>query len=500
MRNLNASVLTVVCAAALSACGGGGGSGGESHAPYQISLRADKTLLPLNVSGQLPGIGAYAPFTTTLYVNALEAGRPIPGAEKDVFSCNVNGGLDSGSLYYLDGDDEHEDDDGRPNSYRSITLGSNSGGNSFHFHAGTKAGTSTITCSVQDPRDKKIHTASVNITVGQATANPARVDAFAQALGYLGTRNNLERLPTSVAIQTRIWDDANQPVPNPGAANLQVRIRPMGDAAQGALLQEGGRPGNGVLQMRTVGGVGQFSLASGAASGPIVLEFTTDRADNNVSNGIQDPVSSLMQVYAVDEVASVPLSLSAAAFGTVTNGVEFTYALEAMGGVPPYKWQVSGLPAGLTADGSGIISGTPKAPAGTYRIKVKVTDKNGSPVDADMTLTLVGDHREVKPEDFVINGCPANQNINTPCAISPATSGVQYAYAFTASVPGVTWEFSGLPGWLKAGSTGASGFVSGTPALATPPDPSPDAGTHQFLVTAKRGVTSVTRKVSVTVN
>ena len=136
MRNLNASVLTVVCAAALSACGGGGGSGGESHAPYQISLRADKTLLPLNVSGQLPGIGAYAPFTTTLYVNALEAGRPIPGAEKDVFSCNVNGGLDSGSLYYLDGDDEHEDDDGRPNSYRSITLGSNSGGNSFHFHAG----------------------------------------------------------------------------------------------------------------------------------------------------------------------------------------------------------------------------------------------------------------------------------------------------------------------------------------------------------------------------
>ena len=53
----------------------------------------------------------------------------------------------------------------------------------------------------------------------------------------------------------------------------------------------------------TVGGVGQFSLASGAAEGSIVLEmFTTDRADNNVSNGIQDAISSLMVVNTVDGV------------------------------------------------------------------------------------------------------------------------------------------------------------------------------------------------------
>ncbi len=34
-----------------------------------------------------------------------------------------------------------------------------------------------------------------------------------------------------------------------------------------------------------------------------------------------------------------------------------------------------------------------------------------------MTLTLVGDHREVKPEDFVINGCP-----QTKISIRPAQS------------------------------------------------------------------------------
>ncbi|MBS0508840.1 MAG: putative Ig domain-containing protein, partial [Proteobacteria bacterium] len=421
MKVLRIGGITVVCAATLAACGGGGGSGGESHAQYQITLRADKTILPLNASGQAAGIGAYAPFTTTLYVSATEAGRPIPGADDKTFACDVKGGLNSGSLYYLDGNKEHEDDKGNALSYRSITLGANSGGNSFHFHAGTAAGDATITCSVTDPRDKKQYSASVNIKVGQATANPGRVEGFTQALGYLGTTKNLKGLPTAVAIQARVWDDANQPVPNPSADNLQVRIRPMGDAANGARLLEGGKPGNGVIQLRTVGGVGQFALASGANSGPIVLEFTTDRADNNVSNGIQDPVISLMQVYAVDEVASTPLALTAANFGTLTNGVEFAYALEATGGVPPYTWVVSGLPAGLTADSSGIISGTPKSPAGTYRAKARVTDKNGQYQDADMTLTLVGDHREVKPEDFVINGCPAAQNINVPCPISAAT-------------------------------------------------------------------------------
>ena len=166
-------VASVVVAAALSACGGGGGSAGESHGAYNVTLTADKTLLPLNTGNQQPGIGVYAPFTTTLYVKATENGFPIPGSgdDDDTFGCNVEGGLNTGSLYYLDGKDEHmvEVDDGAggkvkvPGAYRSITLGSNSGGNSFHFHAGDTAGTATITCSVQNPQDKKSYSASITI-------------------------------------------------------------------------------------------------------------------------------------------------------------------------------------------------------------------------------------------------------------------------------------------------------------------------------------------------
>ena len=169
-------------AAALTACGGGGGSPGETQENYTISLRSDKTTLPLNIGGVMAGSGVYSPYTTTLYVDARKGNIAIPGGE-DVFGCNVTGGLDSGSLYYLDGNPEHEVevDDGNggkikvPKAYRSITLGANSGGNSFHFHAGDAVGVARITCSVTDPRDNRQKSASVDISVGGTTGKPASV-------------------------------------------------------------------------------------------------------------------------------------------------------------------------------------------------------------------------------------------------------------------------------------------------------------------------------------
>ena len=88
--------------AVLAACGGGGGSSGETQEAYSITVRAEKSQLPLNVAGIKPGIGVYSPYTTTVYVDARKGGFPIPGGE-DIFGCNISGGLDTGALYYLDG-------------------------------------------------------------------------------------------------------------------------------------------------------------------------------------------------------------------------------------------------------------------------------------------------------------------------------------------------------------------------------------------------------------
>ena len=90
-------ISTLALAAMLAACGGGGGSPGVTEESYGITLRAEKTQLPLNVAGSSVRQGVYAPYSTTLYVEASAGGRPIPGG-KDIFTCNVSGGLDSGSL------------------------------------------------------------------------------------------------------------------------------------------------------------------------------------------------------------------------------------------------------------------------------------------------------------------------------------------------------------------------------------------------------------------
>lgn len=484
--------LTLAMLAALSACGGGGGSPGETNENYTITLRSEKTQLPLNIAGFQPGLGAYRPYTTTLYVDARKGNVAIPGGD-DIFGCNVAGGLDSGALYYLDGKSEHEVevDDGNggkikvPAAYRNITLGSNAGGNSFHFHAGDKAGVARITCSVQDPLDNRQKSASVDITVGAATGKPASVRLIAQAEDVLGTRSNPNGILTQMAIQAFVMDDANQPTGSTTGSNVQVRILGGTDAARGARLVAGSQNGS-VLQLPSIGGVALFSLLGGTETGTIFLEMVADRADNNVSNGIADPMTAILPVQVV-AARTIPPSITSVDLGEVTKGVPFTAYLEVKNGLPPFTWSATGLPAGLTVDAeTGILSGTVSQNAAEreYRATVTATDRNKISATATVTLKVVGG----LPEDFAIGDC----NSTAVCSLGDARVGTNFSYAFVSSVTGVTWEFVGLPSWLQAATSSAAGVLNGVPAVA-------NCGKQQFLVTAKKGVTSVTRTFSITV-
>lgn len=478
--------LGLVVAATLTACGGGGGSPGASDLPYTITLKAAKNQLPINIANEMAGIGAFSPFTTALYVEAREGGAPIPGGT-EIFGCNVAAGLESGALYYLDGKDEHmvEVDDGKggtvkvPGAYRSIVLDSNSGGNSFHFHAGDKAGTARIVCTVTNPADKLVSSASVDIVVGAATGKPANVIGTAQVPGYLGTSLNTSGLRNNVVINAKVMDDANQPVPDPSAANVQVSIRPFG-ASAGARLLAGAQSGS-MVQIKTIGGEGQVSLSSGASSGVILLELTTDRFDNNVSNGIQDPVMQLMAVSVHKAVAAEALSITDTTI-TVTNGMAFSYALTAKGGVPPYVWSATGLPSGLNLSADGIISGTPTAPKGSYNVVVTVTDYADTPVSKNLTIKVEG--------ELAIDGC--DSDVSKACALPAATAGDAYSYTLSFSIGDpavpVVWTMTGTlpPGLTLA----ADGTIAGTPTTA---------GTFTFIITATRGSLKVSRQVTIVV-
>jgi len=481
----------------IAACGGGGGSPGDTTLPYTIKVTAAKTQLPINLTNEQASIGAYARFTTTVYVEAREGSAPIQGGE-DIFGCAVVQGLDSGALYYLDGDDEHEDDNGNPLAYRSITLDSNSGSASFHFHSGTQAGTARIICSVTNPADKQVSSASVDIVVGAMTGLPASVIGTAQAPGYLGSKENSANIRNNVAISALVMDDANQPAPAPLAANVQISIRPFG-ASSGARLISGNQSGS-VLQVKTIGGEAQFSLSSGPNSGVILIEMVADRNDNNVSNGIQDPIMQLFAVPVVDSVATTSLAISDATI-SVVNNVPSAYALSASGGLPPYTWTtLGGLPAGLTLSSSGVISGTVSIAAGDYNVVVQVTDSSGAVAIRNMKITVTGDLPTPTPVtptpaalSITLTGCVGDAN--TTCALPGATVATPYLYALTASggdtTKPVTWAANPTPpaGWLTLSAAGNNGVLSGT---------CPAPGVHVFFITATRDTQSDTRKVSVT--
>ena len=72
-----------------------------------------------------------------------------------------------------------------------------------------------------------------------------------------------------------------------------------------------------------------------------------------------------------------PASLSITTSRQLPDGMlnqAYSQSIAAAGGQPPYRWQASGLPAGLSINAtSGQISGTPTA-AGTFGIAITVTD------------------------------------------------------------------------------------------------------------------------------
>lgn len=491
MKKLWKSLL-LASAAVLSACGGGGGSGGEAALQYRITLTTAKSQLPLNLEYLRASQGAFAPYTTTLYVDARVGSNPIPGGP-DIFQCALVQGLDSGSLYYLDGDSEHEDDNGNAAAFRSVVLDANSGGASFHFHSSDQAGTARIVCSVTDPRDRKLYSASVDIVVGAATGKVASVVGIANSPFVLLSRDASARLPyrNNISVQAFVMDDANQPIPAPSAPNLQVSIRPMGPAAVGARLLQANQSGS-VLQVRTIGGVGLFSLSSGPTSGPIVLEYVTDRFDNDITNGIQDPVTSLQSIQVNDQVAAAPLALPALGDQNVTIGLPFATAFAVQGGVAPYTWSAVALPGGLSISNDGIVSGAPQGPAGVYSGVITVVDAVGTKVFGNVKFTVASSGGAVVPNPLTINGCVSNGSAT--CSLPAANVGEAYLYSMSVSggnsTDPVVWTYAPnpLPAGLRGGSTGNSGVISGTPTVSC---------NARFLVTATRGTVTVTQQVSV---
>ncbi|MCZ6689045.1 MAG: Ig domain-containing protein [Planctomycetota bacterium] len=131
------------------------------------------------------------------------------------------------------------------------------------------------------------------------------------------------------------------------------------------------------------------------------------------------------------------------------EGTPYSFNFVATGGLLPYIWtfQNGTLPAGITLDTIGLLSGTPTG-SGTYNFTVRVTDSRSPPAFVTGTFDLF---------------LGAGLRIDTT-SLPDATESVSYTTTLSASGGMPPYNWSLLAGPLPTGlSLSTGGVISGTP-------------------------------------
>ncbi|MDI3297628.1 MAG: putative Ig domain-containing protein [Bacillota bacterium] len=149
-------------------------------------------------------------------------------------------------------------------------------------------------------------------------------------------------------------------------------------------------------------------------------------------------------------------------YGVPSNaevGVFYTGELAVSGGVSPYTWSATGLPAGLTiipddATDVAFIQGMPSA-AGDYAAHITVTDVDGQSASMDISIHVI-------PGPSII----MHHQWGTVDLLPGAEVGAPYDYrpTVTGGTPPYTWSADGLPAGLSIDPS--TGEISGTLSAA----------------------------------
>jgi Peptidase A4 family/Putative Ig domain len=151
------------------------------------------------------------------------------------------------------------------------------------------------------------------------------------------------------------------------------------------------------------------------------------------------------------EESPAPLTVNVTPLPIAVQGVSYSAAVGATGGVPPSLWTLGSgsLPAGLSLSPSGIISGTPTH-LGTTSFTVRVSDATTpTPLTASATLSITV---AVAPLSITTTSLPE------------AIVGVGYSASLSAFGGTAPYSWSIVDGALPTGLTlYPSGGITGTP-------------------------------------
>jgi len=243
-------------------------------------------------------------------------------------------------------------------------------------HSDDQPGPVTLTVTATDANSGEQFTNDFVIDIQDGAANglPSRLDysvdtqpTYVQGAGGNNTKS----------VQLSVLDAGDNPVPNPeseGVSWNNVRLQLEAPQGSGARLVGTGTSGSveGTdIDVRSVNGVAGFVLNAGSAVGTHRIIATVDRADNNVDQGITDPLVAETTVEVGDgQLFSLEI-VSPILDAININGV------------------AGGISAELVEDGeTGLL--IPADPDGTYSLTVTVqgTDQIGNPVLPGTTVNF----------------------------------------------------------------------------------------------------------------
>ena len=187
------------------------------------------------------------------------------------------------------------------------------------------------------------------------------------------------------------------------------------------------------LNLNAVGNISGTPAAAGTAN------FTAQVKDSSGATAVKALTLA---------IAPAPITITTQTLLPAEQGAPYSQVLAATGGTSSYAWSIlsGNLPAGLSLDPSGRISGTPTGASAIF--VVQATDGAGTTAAKALTLTVT------PGPTFASQSTLATGVIGTAYDAAPVITGGQTPYTFSL-----------VGGQLPPGLTlGGNGHVTGTPA------------------------------------
>ena len=127
-----------------------------------------------------------------------------------------------------------------------------------------------------------------------------------------------------------------------------------------------------------------------SSSGIISGTPTTAGGPTSITFKVTDSTSATATKVLSITINSTTLSITTSSLPNGTIGVAYSQTLAATGGTTPYTWSIAAgtLPAGLSLNSNGVISGTPTTAGGPTSITFRVTDSASATATKGLSITV----------------------------------------------------------------------------------------------------------------